>query len=35
MLAKERNYINEQQFKVLYNEYEILCKMITKFRDSI
>jgi len=35
MLAKERNYINEHQFRVLYDEYEILCKMITKFRDSI
>jgi len=35
MLAKERKYINENQFRALYHEYEILCKMITKFRDSI
>jgi four helix bundle protein len=34
MIAKERKYIAEDQFRILYNEYEILCKMITKFRDS-
>jgi four helix bundle protein len=35
MMSKERNYINESQYQNLYNEYEILCKMITKFRDNI
>ncbi len=35
MAAKERKYLNENQFRVLYDEYEILCKMITKFRDSL
>ena len=35
MMAKERKYLNEEQFRNFYNEYEILCKMITKFRDSL
>jgi len=35
MLSKARKYINEMQHKILYNEYEILCKMITRFRDSL
>lgn len=35
MLAKERKYLTENQFRILYDEYEILCKMITKFRDSL
>jgi len=35
MLAKERKYIDENQFRIIYDEYEILCRMITKFRDSI
>lgn len=35
MMSKERKYINEIQFKTLYNEYEILCKMITKFRNGL
>ena len=34
-LAKKRDYINEQLFKKLYDEYELLCKMITKLRDSM
>ncbi|HEX3025373.1 MAG TPA: four helix bundle protein [Chitinophagaceae bacterium] len=34
-LAKARNYIDENIFKKQYGEYEILCKMITKFRDGI
>ena len=34
-LAKKRDYINEQLFKMLYDEYELLCKMITKLRDSM
>lgn len=35
MMAKERVYINELQYKLLYDDYEILCKMITKLRNSI
>jgi four helix bundle protein len=35
MLARKRNYIEEGKFTYLYNEYEILCKMKTKFRDSL
>ena len=35
MLARKRNYIEEEKYTYLYNEYEILCKMITKFRDSL
>lgn len=34
-MAKARNYINEETFKIYYNKYEVLCKMITKFRDSL
>lgn len=34
-LAKERNYISDSEFAKYYEEYEILCKMITKFRDNI
>ena len=35
MLAKKRNYITENEYTKLYNEYDHLCKMITKFRDSL
>ncbi len=35
MIAKERSYIDETSFKNLYNEYEILCKTITKFRNGL
>ena len=35
MMAKERKYINEIQYKILYDEYKVLCKMTTKFRDSL
>jgi four helix bundle protein len=35
MLAKKRNYINENEYTKLYNEYDHLCRMITKFRDSL
>jgi four helix bundle protein len=35
MIAKERKYIAEDQFRILYDEYEILCRMITKFRNSL
>jgi four helix bundle protein len=34
-LARGRNYISETDFRNHYNEYEILCKMITKFRNGI
>jgi four helix bundle protein len=34
-LAKKRDYINEQLFKKMYDEHELLCKMITKLRDSM
>ena len=34
-LAKKRDYINEPVFKKLYDEYELLCKMIIKLRDSM
>ena len=33
-LAFTRKYITESAYRQLYNEYEILCKMITKLRDS-
>lgn len=34
-LAIKRNYIEQEEFKQLYDEYELLCKMITKLRDSM
>jgi four helix bundle protein len=34
-LAKSRNYTSEEKFKKLYEEYDPLCKMITKFRDAM
>jgi four helix bundle protein len=34
-LARTRKYISEDGFQNLYGEYEVLCKMITKFRDGI
>ncbi len=34
-LAIKRNYIFSEEFKKLYDSYEILCKMITKLRDSM
>ncbi len=34
-MAKARNYVTEEGFKMHYNNYEILCKMITRFRDSL
>ena len=34
-LAFMRKYINEIQYRQLYNEYESLCKMITSLRNSI
>lgn len=34
-MAKARDYINEYDFRKYYDEYEILCKMITSLRSSI
>lgn len=34
-LAFTRKYISEKEYRNLYNEYELLCKMITKLRDTI
>jgi four helix bundle protein len=34
-LAFTRKYITETEYKGLYNEYELLCKMITKLRESM
>ena len=34
-LALKRNYITEDIQRNFYTEYEILCKMITKLRDSM
>ena len=34
-IAKTRDYINEETFNKNYNSYEILCKMVTKLRDSM
>jgi four helix bundle protein len=34
-IAKTRKYINENEFKKHYNDYDVLCKMITKLRSSL
>ncbi|GAA3980463.1 four helix bundle protein [Mucilaginibacter dorajii] len=34
-IAKRRAYIEDNNFKFLYNEYEVLVKMITSLRNSI
>jgi four helix bundle protein len=34
-LAFTRRYISEEEFRGLYIEYEVLCKMITSLRNSI
>ncbi|HWB25504.1 MAG TPA: four helix bundle protein [Chitinophagaceae bacterium] len=34
-IAKARKYIADDSFKKLYDEYDVLCKMITKLRDSM
>lgn len=34
-LSIKRNYISKEQFDKYYNEYEVVCKMITKLRDSL
>ena len=35
MLAKRRNYIQAEVYNKLYGEYDHLCRMITKFRDTL
>lgn len=35
MLAKKREYITEERYLKLYEQYEHLCRMITKFRDNL
>ncbi len=34
-LAEKRKYINNAEFHKYYIEYEVVCKMITKLRDSL
>jgi four helix bundle protein len=34
-LAIKRNYISAEVFTQMYDNYETLCKMITKLRDSL
>jgi four helix bundle protein len=34
-LARKRKYIIEEAYQKNYDEYEILCKMITKLRESM
>jgi four helix bundle protein len=34
-IAKARNYLTQETFQKYYNEYEILCKMITKLINSM
>ncbi len=34
-IAKTRKYVADEAFKIKYDEYEILCKMINKLRSSM
>ena len=34
-LSLKRKYISVEEYKKYYEEYEVLCKMITKLRDSL
>ena len=34
-IAKRRKYINSEEFEMIYNELEIIIKMINKLRSSI
>ncbi|OJW18555.1 four helix bundle protein [Mucilaginibacter sp. 44-25] len=34
-IAKSRGYIQDDNFATLYNEYEVLVKMITSLRNSL
>lgn len=35
MMARKREYMSQEKYEQLYNEYEQLCKMITKFRNNL
>ena len=35
MLSKKRKYIDDETYVKLYSDYEYLCKMITKFRNTL
>ncbi|MGN6639306.1 MAG: four helix bundle protein [Mucilaginibacter sp.] len=35
IIANKRNYISEDDFRRLYDEYELLVKMITALRNSL
>lgn len=34
-IGKNRNYISQENFQKYYNEYEVVCKMITKLINSM
>ena len=34
-IAKFRHYLSEEEFKRLYDEYEKLCRMISKLKSSL
>jgi four helix bundle protein len=34
-IAIARKYMGQEKFKKLYDAYDVLCKMITKLRDSM
>ncbi|MBL0182134.1 MAG: four helix bundle protein [Chitinophagaceae bacterium] len=34
-ISQTRKYITDADFKKYYDDYEVLCKMITKLRDSV
>lgn len=34
-ISQTRKYISDVDFKKYYDEYELLCRMITKLRDSM
>jgi four helix bundle protein len=34
-MASSRNYSSDIEFRRLYNEYELLCKMISKLKSSL
>ena len=35
MIAKKRKYFEDESYEKLYSDYEYLCKMITKFRNTL
>lgn len=34
-LAQKRKYVLDEEYKKYYEEYEVLCKMITKLKNSM